>query len=256
MTNYYQNNRLYAKSVSYPQLAGAAVPVADLASACDPLVHNDQKVPYYPCGLIANSFFSDIFSDFQQVKDASGAELSTPAAIPISSTGIAWPADKAAFGDSKYKVEDVVYPTSWEKFPEELKQEFNMGTDGKYTALPNLKDNERFINWMKIAGLPTFRKLYGRIDQNLAPGTYKMSINSNYDVQSFKGTKSVVLSTTTWAGGKNSALGWSFVIIGGALLFLGIFFLAMFMLSPRKVGDVTYLSWYNENLGDIPVADE
>jgi len=31
--------------------------------------------------------------------------------------------------------------------------------------------NEHFIVWMRTAGLPTFRKLYGKIDQDLPAGT-------------------------------------------------------------------------------------
>lgn len=243
LTNYYQNNRLYAKSFSNDQLKGAALSVAQLASSCDPLVGSGDK-PYYPCGLIANSFFSDIFTKLTLV--GSGQE------VKISGKDIAWEADKKAYGKSSYNPEDVLPPPSWlaASFPEELRTEFNI-KDRKYEEMPNLADNERFINWMKVAGFPTFRKLYGKIDEGLSEGKYELVINSNYDVDKFGGTKSVVLSTTTWAGGKNNALGWSFIVIGAVLLALGIFFLVMFMMSPRKVGDVSYLSWYNENLADI-----
>ena len=247
LTNYYQNNRLYAKSFSAEQLGGKPLTVAQLASSCDPLV-GDGSTPYYPCGLIANSFFSDIFFD---LKTESGS------AIAIGDKFISWPADQSAYKQAGYESpSDVLPPPSWLKFPEELKAKYSIGADGKYTALPDLSGDERFINWMKVAGFPTFRKLYGRIDATLEKGKYTLLINSNYDVNSFGGTKSVVLSTTTWAGGENSALGWSFIVVGGILLALGIFFLGMFMMSPRKVGDVSYLSWYNENLGDIIEEDQ
>ena len=239
LTNYYQNNRLYAKSFSTKQLKGEALTVAELASSCDPLVGTDK--PYYPCGLIANSYFSDMFTSLKLVdKD-----------IPIGAQGITWPADVAAYGKSAYAADDVLIPPSWSNFPDDLKKEFNIVGDKYVGSVPDLANNQRFINWMKVAGFPAFRKLYGRIEQGLDKGTYKMIINSNYDVQKFGGTKSVILSTTTWAGGQNSALGWAFVAVGGVLLVLGLFFLGMFMMSPRKVGDVSYLSWYNENLGDI-----
>jgi hypothetical protein len=240
LTNYYQNNRLYAKSYSAEQLQGKALTVDQLASSCDPLVGKDG-LPYYPCGLIANSFFSDIFSD---LKNDNGDS------IDISDTDIAWSEDMAGYRQSKYSSESVLPPPSWLDFPQELKDKYKIAGD-KYTSLPDFSNDGRFINWMKVAGFPTFRKLYGKIDAGLAQGKYTLKINNNYKVQDFGGTKSLVLSTTTWAGGNNSALGWSFIVVGSVLLALGIFFLGMFMMSPRKVGDVSYLSWYNENLGDI-----
>lgn len=58
LTNFYQNNRLYVKSVSFKQLQGAALTQSQLHDECEPLVGppNSNKV-YYPCGLIANSYF-------------------------------------------------------------------------------------------------------------------------------------------------------------------------------------------------------
>jgi len=38
---------------------------------------------------------------------------------------------------------------------------------------------------MRTAGLPTFRKLWGRIEQDLQPGTYSVSISNNFEVRPF-----------------------------------------------------------------------
>lgn len=58
LTNYYQNHRLYVKSLSLDQLKGVAVPRAGLDS-CSPLIGPDNSnLVYYPCGLIANSIFN------------------------------------------------------------------------------------------------------------------------------------------------------------------------------------------------------
>ena len=58
LTNFYQNNRLYVKSVSFKQLQGDALSRSQLANDCEPLVGPaDLSKVYYPCGLIANSFF-------------------------------------------------------------------------------------------------------------------------------------------------------------------------------------------------------
>ena len=42
---------------------------------------------------------------------------------------------------------------------------------------PNFHVDERFQNWMRTAGLPTFTKLYGRNDQDeLLQGRYQITI--------------------------------------------------------------------------------
>ena len=52
---------------------------------------------------------------------------------------------------------------------------------------------------MRTAGLPNFRKLFGKINQDLAKGTYSVTVSVNsfgktlYDVSSFSGAKGFVL---------------------------------------------------------------
>ena len=43
---------------------------------------------------------------------------------------------------------------------------------------------EHFIVWMRTAGLPNFRKLWGRID-NLPAGKYTVYINNQFEVAPF-----------------------------------------------------------------------
>lgn len=244
LSNFYQNNRLYAKSLSTAQLGGKSITDPKELWECDPLIKDNNDKIYYPCGLVANSFFTDTFQLFQGTKE-----------IPISSEKITWPGDENIYKKSAYKVNQVVPPMTWQKlgnYPE-----LNI-KDGKYTEIPDLSKNGRFQNWMKISGLPTFRKLYGRLVVEggvLKKGTYLVKVNDNYPVTGYKGTKSFVISTTNWAGGKNDSLGIGFIAVSGLLLLLGIIFLVMFMMSPRKVGDVSYLSWYSENSGD-PLGDQ
>lgn len=54
---------------------------------------------------------------------------------------------------------------------------------------------------MRTAGLPSFRKLYGVIKENLAKGTYYLRIDNNYDMSSFDGSKKFVISKTNLLGG-------------------------------------------------------
>ena len=70
---------------SIGQLRGDANPST---SDCDPLIYEDPeatpRVPLNPCGLIANSKFSDVIT------------LAAPsgAVVPLRKDGIAWKSDK------------------------------------------------------------------------------------------------------------------------------------------------------------------
>lgn len=97
-----------------------------------------------------------------------------------------------------------------------------------YTEFPDLAADEHLQVWMRTAGLPTFRKLFFRNDQEtMAKGTYRIeaymsesytsrsltkadrkadhlsSVPPDYPVKQFSGTKSIVISTVSWIGGKN-----------------------------------------------------
>ena len=125
---------------------------------------------------------------------------------------------------------------------------FTPACTGDYTPVKNMAgygiNNAHFINWMRTAGLSTFRKLYGRIDRDLNPGdTIYIGIQSNFEVQSYQGTKSVVLSTATWAGGKNAFIGISYVVIGALSIFFTIAYAWLHFKNPRRLIDVDYLDW-------------
>lgn len=67
---------------------------------------------------------------------------------------------------------------------------------------------------MRTAGLPTFRKLWGRIETKLEKGTYTFEIENNYNPQMFAGAKNIVLSTSGPFGGKNMFLSIGFIVVG------------------------------------------
>lgn len=80
---------------------------------------------------------------------------------------------------------------------------------------------------MRTAGLPNFRKLYGKFTEDLQPGQYTMVIQNNYDVSSYDGKKSFVLSTTNALGGKNYFLAICYIVVGVlCIVFALIFFIA------------------------------
>lgn len=110
--------------------------------------------------------------------------------------------------------------------------------------LPSVTD-EDFIVWMRTAGLPQFKKLHRQIlSTSFAAGdSVVVSINSNFDVESFKGEKWVVLSTTSWLGGKNTFLGNAYIIVGAVCLALALVFGVKQYMSPRKLGDMTFFNF-------------
>ena len=102
--------------------------------------------------------------------------------------------------------------------------------------------NERFFVWMRAAVLPKFRKLYAVIEDDLAKGdAVTLSVTANFDVSKFEGTKSLVLTTTSWFGGKNEFLGNCFVVAGSMYLAFGAAFLIKQAASPRALGDTRFL---------------
>ncbi len=200
LENFYQNHRRYIKSRSMGQLKGKILSKKQIKDDCDPIITNEDlgriyaidgktklnpQEPANPCGLIAKSFFNDTF------KLSKDNEI-----IPIEPKGIAWEADVKRFKHAE----------NW-----------------KSIQWIDVED-ERFIVWMRPAGLPSFRKLYGKINMDLAEGEYKLVIGNNYPVKSFKGKKSFVLSTVNSLGGKNNFLGIAYVVVGIFCLIMSFVF--------------------------------
>jgi len=114
----------------------------------------------------------------------------------------------------------------------------------EYVGVRTVQDvkDPTFINWMRTAAFPTFRKLYRIINVSLQ-GNYTVLVTNNYNVAGFNGKKYVILSTTSWLGGKNIFLGVAYLVVGGVCLILaGLFFLKN-LIKPRLAGDVQYLEW-------------
>ena len=172
LTNFYQNHRRYVKSLDTDQLKGDAVSVSTIKSgSCDPLRVDDSGKPYYPCGLIANSLFNDSFNDPVNV-NVQGDNRDNQT-YDMTNKGIAWDSDKALYGKTKYKAEDIAVPPNWqEQWPKGYTED----------NLPDLEADEEFQVWMRTAGLPAFSKLALRNDdQTMKCGMYQLDIvNSEY----------------------------------------------------------------------------
>ncbi|KAF8163087.1 cell cycle control protein [Crassisporium funariophilum] len=240
LTNFFQNHRRYVKSLNSNQLKGKFVSPEDLENSdCKPLATMDGKA-IYPCGLIANSLFNDTFSTPILLNPSGSSESSQP--YVFSSSGIAWPGEQKKYvtspiGNGGYPdLASIIPPPNWSaKYPNNYTEQ---------NPPPDLRNDEHFQNWMRTAGLPTFTKLYGRNDQDkMQKGTYRIIIGLNFPVLPYKGTKSFVISTVSWIGGKNPFLGWAYVASAGVFVLLAILGTARHLIKPRRLGDMTLLSW-------------
>ena len=102
--------------------------------------------------------------------------------------------------------------------------------------------NEHFAVWMRVAAFPTFRKLYGWIEQPIAAGAVlRFKVTNNWAVQSFEGLKTLIVSTNNAFGGKNEWFGLYFIAFGFLCLIVGCAFMAKHILKPRRLGDKKYL---------------
>ncbi|THV08082.1 transcription regulator [Dendrothele bispora CBS 962.96] len=236
LTNFYQNHRRYVKSLDSDQLRGRGGSADTLNKGdCDPLGSLNGK-PIYPCGLIANSVFNDTFSTPQLLNTNTQNPESS---YVFSEKNIAWPGESKKYVSTPIEngydsFEEIVPPPNWAlRYPSYNESNF-----------PNLAEDEHFQNWMRTAGLPTFTKLWGRNDTaTMAQGRYQIIIGMNYPVQPYKGTKSVVISTVSWIGGKNPFLGWAYVAAAGLFAFLAIVGTIRHLVKPRRLGDMSLLSW-------------
>lgn len=173
LTNFYQNHRRYVKSLDSDQLKGQAKKNSSLG-ACNPLDTDDNGKPYWPCGLIANSFFNDTFSNPVQLNVQNSNAANTT--YNMTEKGIAWNSDKALYAVTKYNAADITPPPNW----------YLRYQDG-YTSdnLPNLASDEAFHVWMRTAGLPNFSKLAKRNDnETMQCSMYQVDIENSMSIVS------------------------------------------------------------------------
>lgn len=277
LTNFFQNQRRYVKSLDIDQLKGNKVTTGSLEQNCNPLryandipnnpygnfvevsgvnvtIQSDAQV--YPCGMIANSMFSDDIGFELGCVPGSGCSSN----YQMTDEGIALSTER-----------DVYKPTLWNETlqgsalttflvpPPMWRTAWPDIYGGGYTNenLPNLQTWERLQVWMRNAALPSFRKLWARNnDVELLPGRYTLAIADHYDTSLYSGTKSIVFTTISVLGGHNPFLGIAYMAVGGACWVVGFLFLIRHVIRPRKLGDYSYLSWNQQPSGPASAASD
>ncbi|KRX03547.1 hypothetical protein PPERSA_12677 [Pseudocohnilembus persalinus] len=211
LQNFYQNNRRYVKSKNSDQLKGEKVGKGAASDDCDPIVTNsdvgrtisytgvplDPDAVANPCGMIAKSYFTD---EYMLRKSDTSFDINgeIDGYFKISAKDIAWPSDK----EHKYANSENSESEQWMDY-----------------------DNERFMVWMRTAALPKFRKIWGKINEDIPAGTYTIDILNVYDVEPFDGKKTLIFSTSNAFGGKNLFLAIAYLIAGGLSLIVTVAFL-------------------------------
>ncbi|KAL4399868.1 alkylphosphocholine resistance protein Lem3 [Malassezia pachydermatis] len=242
LTNFYQNHRRYMKSMDFPQLLGNVRTAKELQdSTCKPLGQDPVTgKAVYPCGLVANSVFNDTFQSPQLL----GPDQQAISTYNMSEKNIVWPDEWKHYKPTQMNASDIVPPPFWQ------------GAEGSQFGYPtgryeegNIFDptkSEHFQVWMRTAAFPTFRKLYMRNDTAvMTAGRYAIEIEDNYPVEMFGGTKSIIISTASWVGGRSFFIGGSHIGLAALCFLMGIILTIKQIVRPRRVGDSSYLSWNN-----------
>ncbi|EQC35554.1 hypothetical protein SDRG_06844 [Saprolegnia diclina VS20] len=274
LDNFYQNHRRYVSSRSDAQLRGD--PVVHPISTCTGSAgitgvkynSTEDLAPgapsafyrFNPCGLIANSLFNDLFW-INSITTPDGKYLGQTDTYKgkevvnlMEQSGLAWQSDiETKFENPKTLSSDDMMLWQNPKYrfviPSRLGQERILNVTGWTAPTPLYGvETERFIVWMRTAGLPNFRKLYGKINTDLPKGTVlRFLVSSNFAVTPFEGKKSLVISTLSWYGGRNPFLGVAYMVIGSICIVLSLIFFAKHKMTPRKLGDTNYLVWKAKN---------
>ncbi|CAO3645115.1 unnamed protein product [Cunninghamella echinulata] len=238
LNNFYQNHRKYVKSLSYSQLSGEIITSTEAGASCNPLALSPDGKIYYPCGLIANSMFNDSFSGLRLLNPANTSNDSK--FYNFSSSNIAWPSDRQRYKPTQMPAESIIPPPNWiRRYPQ-----YTVGN------IFNPQEDEHFQVWMRTSWYPTFRKLYSHYSSGseadigpLQPGTYEIQADLNYDIRAYGGTKSIVITGTSFLGDRNAFMGLAYIIMGCVCALLGVVFLGWHFFRPRKLGDHDRLSW-------------
>ncbi|CAO3644477.1 unnamed protein product [Cunninghamella blakesleeana] len=228
--DFYQNHNRYIKSLDAGQLLGTASDASTVSSNCDPFAINsaDQKI-IFPCGLVANSLFNDTFSNLTLINNGNNGPVDQVVTYNLTRKGLIWSTEYEKYGRTQYAIDQIVPPPNWaSRYP-----------GGQYTneyPPPDLSTGmENLKVWMILAALPDFRKIWGKNDEPLSAGRWRILIDSNFNTTIFGGEKWLVISNSSPLGSRNFYLGLTYIGVGGFCFLLGIIFTLIHCIKPRKL---------------------
>jgi hypothetical protein len=255
LSNFYQNHRDYVKSRDNYQLLGSLTQTRQQALVCEPL-NKLGNITLNPCGFIANTLFNDVFTlantEFlmQEKGIAWASDLEYMFAQPEGFQAEPCPngdCSAACCEGDEWSCE-VPYQNKEDEqcyryfYPNDNTTQYLYETYPQVVSPLEGVTNEHFVVWMRIAALPTFRKLYGYIEVPIPAGTIlEFNVNANFEITSFEGSKALIISTNNMFGGRNVWLGSFFYVSGFICLGLGLFFGWKQQVRPRKIADKSYL---------------
>lgn len=229
LDTFYQNYRRYVRSFDPKQMHDGDVFPG--TSACDPYLYqgyseNDslaEQGAILPCGQISHSNFNDSY-----VLSSDQPDLN----LSIDDSSIAWTSD----ADHLY---GNVTAVNYNNVPQ-----YRGGNTTRYP----LNEDQHWMVWQRPAGHKLTNKLYGTIYSDIPEGTnMTLTVTNRYNTYSFNGTKTVLLTTNSWAGGRNFVLPILYMICAGLSYFAaGLFFLSYYgnCLGTKRIpGDTSRLSW-------------
>ena len=65
----------------------------------------------------------------------------------------------------------------------------------------------------------------------------------DFPALNFEGTKSMIVTQSSWIGGKSAFLGVAYIVVGAICLLIGAFFILLNRIKPRALGDPALLKW-------------
>ncbi|EAY12656.1 hypothetical protein TVAG_074840 [Trichomonas vaginalis G3] len=222
ITHFFQNNFIYSSSKSLDQLNGLSYEKAS-TKLCDSVRYADENETkiFLPCGAVPHSVFNDSFtfgSGFPSLDRDSITPKDYQKAVKNFGSG--------------YTSENTVFVINETEFP-----------DGVH--------NKDFINWIQISPFSKFIKTYAKLGSNLEKGTYNVTINNNYPVKPFDGTKSIVFYEVKWMGSANKNAGIFFIVIGGVSFVLAVIFFLLQLTNAMPVFKVVVVDRHSSNMSFI-----
>ncbi|CAJ0916624.1 unnamed protein product, partial [Ranitomeya imitator] len=198
---------------------------------CAPFSVYENGTPMAPCGAIANSMFNDTIILVYHPDSSSIIH------VPMLKTGNTWWSDKnVKFSNPKPKDNLVQAFAGSARPPYWQKPAYALDADPNNNGYKN----DDFINWMRVAAFPFFRKLYRRLSRveaftdGLPAGNYSFVIDYNFPVSMFGGKKHVILSTLSWCGGNNMFLGIAYTVTGAAIVLTAFVMLGVHLKKRKK----------------------